>query len=30
MKRFHHSFTMFAKWTAHMAGQPMAFVLAVA
>jgi low affinity Fe/Cu permease len=29
MKRFHHIFTQFAKWTAHMAGQPLAFVLAV-
>jgi low affinity Fe/Cu permease len=29
MKRFHHLFTQFAKWTAHMAGQPMAFALAV-
>jgi low affinity Fe/Cu permease len=29
MKRFHHMFTVFAKWTAHMAGQPLAFVLAV-
>jgi low affinity Fe/Cu permease len=29
MKSFHHAFTHFAKWTAHMAGQPLAFVLAV-
>ncbi len=29
MKRFHHAFTQFAKWTAHMAGQPTAFVLAM-
>jgi low affinity Fe/Cu permease len=29
MKSFHHAFTQFAKWTAHMAGQPLAFVLAV-
>jgi low affinity Fe/Cu permease len=29
MKSFHHLFTQFAKWTAHMAGQPSAFVLAV-
>jgi low affinity Fe/Cu permease len=30
MKRFHHAFTLFAKWTARMAGQPIAFVLAAA
>jgi len=28
IKGFHHVFTQFAKWTAHMAGQPWAFVLA--
>jgi low affinity Fe/Cu permease len=30
MKKFHRIFTQFAKWTAHMAGQPLAFVLALA
>lgn len=30
MKRFHHLFTAFAKWTAHMAGQPLSFILAAA
>ena len=30
MKLFHYFFTHFAKWTAHMAGQPLAFGLAVA
>jgi low affinity Fe/Cu permease len=29
IKRFHHVFTVVAKWTAHWAGQPTAFVLAV-
>jgi low affinity Fe/Cu permease len=28
MKTFHHAFTAFAKWTAHVAGQPTAFVVA--
>jgi low affinity Fe/Cu permease len=28
MNAFHHAFTKFAKWTAHVAGQPPAFVLA--
>lgn len=26
MNTFHHWFTQFAKWTAHVAGQPMSFV----
>ena len=30
MNRFHHWFKNFAKWTAHMAGHPTAFVVAVA
>jgi low affinity Fe/Cu permease len=30
MKSIHHWFTTFAKWTAHMAGHPWAFCLAVA
>jgi low affinity Fe/Cu permease len=30
MKRLHHLFTNFAKWTAHMAGAPLTFCLAVA
>jgi low affinity Fe/Cu permease len=30
MKSFSHAFTTFAKWTAHMAGQPIAFALAFA
>jgi low affinity Fe/Cu permease len=30
MKRLHHLFTNFAKWTAHMAGTPATFCLAVA
>jgi low affinity Fe/Cu permease len=29
MKKLHHLFTVFAKWTAHMAGHPMTFFLAV-
>ncbi len=29
MKTFHHIFTHFAKCTAHVTGQPLAFVLAV-
>jgi low affinity Fe/Cu permease len=30
MKRLQHVFTQFAKWTAHMAGHPWAFGMAVA
>jgi low affinity Fe/Cu permease len=30
MKKFHQVFTQFAKWTAHVAGQPLAFALALA
>ncbi|MEX0611130.1 MAG: low affinity iron permease family protein [Pirellulales bacterium] len=30
MKHIQHLFTLFAKWTAHMAGRPSAFGLAVA
>jgi len=30
MHRFNHWFTLFAKWTAHIAGRPLVFVLAVA
>jgi len=30
MKGFHHAFTQFAKWTAHITGQPIVFVLALA
>ena len=29
MKSFHHAFTKFAKWTAHVTGQPPVFVGAV-
>ena len=29
MKGFHHAFTQFAKWTAHITGQPIVFVLAL-
>jgi low affinity Fe/Cu permease len=29
MKKLHHAFTVFAKWTSHAAGHPMTFVLAV-
>ncbi|MFO0792413.1 MAG: low affinity iron permease family protein [Pirellulales bacterium] len=28
MKLFHHWFTVFAKWTAWLSGQPLAFILA--
>jgi low affinity Fe/Cu permease len=28
MKRFHHWFTVFAKWIAHVSGQPITFVAA--
>src|SRR4029078_9764013 len=30
MSRFHHWFKNFAKWTAHVAGHPTTFVVAVA
>lgn len=30
MQLFHHWFTVFAKWTAHKSGQPVAFAAAVA
>jgi low affinity Fe/Cu permease len=30
MHRFHHWFTLFAKWTARLSGHPVAFVMAVA
>jgi low affinity Fe/Cu permease len=30
MHRFHHWFTLFAKWTARISGHPVAFVSAVA
>ena len=29
MNRLHHWFTVFAKWTAHVSGHPLAFVAAV-
>ena len=29
MNRLHHWFTLFAKWTAHVSGHPLAFVAAV-